>query len=195
MKPVHIIWWRYGKEHDPGGSTFQINPAERVAAHLDDKLARQRAEPEAQRRCWQLDDDVLIERVHPDNRLFGPDTRVYYLPKRGLAVIENLRFPDPADARWSWYLHVARIYPDPARNCWIKQDLFADIVTDAGCRETLVVDLDDLATALDLGLVTVAQTSQILRQTQAAVHAINRGEFPFPEIERGRAAARSLGWL
>jgi predicted RNA-binding protein associated with RNAse of E/G family len=58
----------------------------------------------------------------------------------------------------------------------------------------MVVDLDDLATAIDLGLATPAETSLILRQTQAAVHAINRGEFPFPEIARGRVACRALGW-
>jgi len=40
----------------------------------------------------------------------------------------------------------------------------------------------------------MAETSQILRQTQAAVNAINQGEFPFPEIERGRGACRALGW-
>jgi len=194
MKPVPIIWWRYGKEHDPGGQTFQLNPPEVVAAHLGTKLARQRAEPPDAPRCWWVDDELLIERARVPDPIFGPDTRMYYLPRRGLAVVENLHFPQPEDARWSWYIHVARIFLDDARECWIKQDLFADIVADRAARECLVVDLDDLATALELGLVTTAETSQILRQTQAAVHAINRGEFPFPEIERGREACRKLGW-
>jgi hypothetical protein len=194
MKPMPILWWRYGKEHDPSGSTFQLNPPEVVAAHLDEKLARQRAEPPDAARCWQVDDDLLIERARVPDPIFGSDTRMYYLPKRGLAVVENLHFPQPEDARWSWYIHVARIYHDEARGCWIKQDLFADIVADRAARECLVVDLDDLAAALDLGLVTAVEAGQILRQTQAAVHAINRGAFPFPEIERGREACRGLGW-
>jgi hypothetical protein len=165
-----------------------------VTAHLDDKLAIQRAEPADQHRCWQVDDEVLIERAIPSAHLSGPDTRIYYLPKRGLAAIENIHFRRPEDQRWNWYIHVVRLYPDAARDCWIMQDLFTDLVTDAGCRESMVVDLDDLATALDIGLITPAETSHILRLTDAAVHAIGRGEFPFPEIERGRTAGLALGW-
>jgi hypothetical protein len=194
MKPVNIIWWRFGKEHDPGGGTFRLNPARLVAAHLDDKLALQRAEPEDQHRCWQVDAEVLIERANPSTLHCGPDTRIYYLPQRGLAAIENIHFRRPEDQRWSWYIHMVRLYHDTARDCWIMQDLFTDLVTDAGCRDSMVVDLDDLATALDIGLVTPAETSRILRLTNDAVQAISRGEFPFPEIVRGREAGKALGW-
>jgi hypothetical protein len=192
MNPAHIVWWRYGKEHDPAGSVFQRNPPEVVAAHIDQKLALLRALPPEAQTGWQLDEGLLIEKARAGYG-FGPDTRVYYLVERGLAVVENVYFPPP-DERWSWYLHLAHIYPDAARGCWIKQDLFADVILDRAGREALVIDLDDLATALDLGLVTPAQTSAILRQTAAVVRAVLRGEFPFPEIERARAACQSLGW-
>jgi hypothetical protein len=33
-----------------------------------------------------------------------------------------------------------------------------------------------------------------LRRTEAVTRAIAHGEFPFPEIERARAACRELGW-
>jgi hypothetical protein len=193
MRPAHIVWWRYGKEHDPGGSAFQVNPPQVVAAHIDQKLARLRALPAEAQTGRQVDEGLLIEKARPDAYAFGPDTRVYYLVARGLAVVENIRFPPP-DERWSWYVHLARITFDAGRDCWIKQDLFADVILDRAGREALVIDLDDLATALDLGLVTPAETSAILRQTDAVVRAIHAGAFPFPEIERARAACKVLGW-
>ena len=56
-----------------------------------------------------------------------------------------------------------------------------------------MVDLNDLATALDLGLVTPAQASRVLRNTNAAVRAIERGEFPFSEIVRGAGGLPRVG--
>jgi predicted RNA-binding protein associated with RNAse of E/G family len=58
----------------------------------------------------------------------------------------------------------------------------------------LVIDLDDVATALDVGLLTPPQASSVLRTTNAAVRTIERGGFPFPEVVRGQAACVQLGW-
>ena len=193
MKQTLIVWWRYGKEHDPAGGNFRVNPPGVVAAHIDQKVAAARRTPEADWRWWQVDDELLIERANPSGFGFGSDTRIYYLPRRGLAVIENNKFPAP-DEHWTWYLHVADILWDAARECWIKQDLFADILVDRDGQRTLVIDLDDLANALDIGLLTAEQTSAVLRTTNAAVRAIEGEGFPFPEIEQARAACRELGW-
>lgn len=197
MNKTLVVWWRYGKEHDPAhdpaGDEFRVNPAGVISAHIDQKVAAARKWPAADWRWWQVDDELLIERVDPTALHCGPDTRIFYLLRRGLAVIENNHFAPP-DEHWTWYLHVADIFFDAARDCWIKQDLFADILVDRGRREMLVIDLDDVATGLDLGLLTPPQASSVLRTTNATVRAIESGDFPFPEIVRGRAACEELGW-
>lgn len=196
MKRSLVVWWRYGKEHDPAAGAFRVNPPGVVSAHIDQKIAAARRWPAADWRWWQVDDELLVERADPSSVsgfAFGPDTRIYYLLRRGLAVIENIHFAEP-NLRWTWYMHVADIFWDAARDCWIKQDLFADILVDRGGREMLVIDLDDVATGLDLGLLTPPHASTVLRTTNAAVRAIEGGDFPFPEIVRGQAACQELGW-
>ncbi len=193
MKPTHIIWWRYGKVHYPGGQTFQVNPPALVTDHVDKRVARRHTLLPDQEPCWEVDGDLLVERADPAGFHYGPDTRFHYLVRQGLLVVENIHLDPPHD-RWAWYIHVADIYYDPARECWISQDMFADILVDRSGRYSLVDDLDDLATALDLGLLTPAQASRVLRSTDAAVRAIERGEFPFPDLARGQAACRELGW-
>jgi hypothetical protein len=194
MNKTLVLWWRYGKEHDPAGNDYRVNPLGVVARHLDEKAAAFRSCPGDQWRWWQVDDDLLIERADPHGHNYGPDTRIYYLPRRGLGVIENLHHAALNNDRWRWFMHVADTYWDAGRECWVMQDMFADILVDASGRACRVTDLDDLATALDLGLLTPPQASTVLRTTQATVDAIQQGQFPFPEIERARAACRELGW-
>ncbi len=186
-----MAWWSYGKEHH--GDDLRLNSPETIASHLDAKIASFRATPNDEWRWWQVDDDLLVERPKPDSRWCGPDTRIYYLVRRGLGIIENIHYPPPDD-RWTWYIHLADIFYDPARECWIMKDLFSDILVDGDERTCRVLDLDDLADALDLGLLTPAQTSEILRRTDLTLTAVAKGAFPFPEIERGWAACKELGW-
>jgi hypothetical protein len=193
MNKTLVVWWRYGKEHDPAAGAFRVNPPGVISAHIDQKIAAARLWSAADWRWWQVDDELLIERADPTGYGFGLDTRIYYLVRRGLAVIENIQFPAPNE-HWTWYIHVADIFWDTARECWIKQDLFADILVDRGGRETLVIDLDDVATGLDLGLLTPPHASTVLRTTNVAVRAIASGKFPFPEIVRAQAACKELGW-
>ena len=193
MNKTLVVWWRYGKEHNPAGDDFRVNPPGVVARHLDEKAAAFRAWPADDWRWWQVDDELLIERADPTGYNYGPDTRIYYLPQRGLGVIENLRRPSPNE-RWSWFIHVADTYWDAARACWIMQDMFADILVERSGREARIFDLDEVGTGLDLGLLTPPQASTVLRTTNAAVRAIEAGMFPFPEIERGREAGKALGW-
>ena len=191
MHRTLVIWWRYGKEHSE--ESFRLNSPEVIAAHLDEKVAHFRQTPEAAWRWWQVDDGVMVERPVPDNLFMREDTRIYYLPSRGLAVIENIHLRPPHDI-WPWYLHLANIAYDGNRTTWVKQDLFCDILIGRDGRSHQVIDLNDLATALDIGLLSPQQTSDVLRRTETTTRAIARGEFPFPEIERARAACRELGW-
>jgi len=193
MNKTLVIWWRYGKEHNPAGDEFRVNPPGVISRHLDEKVAAFRQWPANDWRWWQVDDELLIERADPSGYNYGPDTRIYYLPRRGLGVIENIRRPAPNE-RWSWFIHLADTYWDAARECWIMQDMFADILVERGGREARVFDLDELGTGLDLGLLTPPQASNVLRDTNAALRAIEAGMFPFPEIARGQAASKELGW-
>ena len=193
MHKTLIIWHRYGKEHADNPDELRVNPPEVIAAQLDTRRAHFRATPEADWRWWQVDETLLIERPLADEGSYQADTRIYYLLPQGLAVIENFHFPPPNDDL-RWYIHLAEFAFDPARQCWVMKDMFCDILAPADTRAPLVIDLDDLATALDLGLLTPAQASRILRQTEAARRAMRRGEFPFAELERARAAGRALGW-
>jgi predicted RNA-binding protein associated with RNAse of E/G family len=164
-----------------------------VANYLDQKVARKKALPPEQQVCWEVDGDLLVERAIPEAPHFGPDTRFHYLVRHGLLVVENIHIQPPHD-HWDWFMHVADIYFDQARECWISQDLFVDILVDRSGRRSLVVDLDDTATALDLGLLTPARASQVLRTTDETVRAIEAGEFPFKDLVRGQAACKELGW-
>jgi len=193
LKKTLVVWWRYGKEHDPAGGDFRVNPPGVVATHIDQKVAAARHTPEADWRWWQVDDELLIERLDPNGLNYGPDTRIYYLPQRSLGVIENLRRRPPHE-RWSWFIHVADTYWDARRECWIMQDMFADILVERDDRQYRVGDLDEVGTALDLGLLTPPQASTVLRNTDAALRAIEAGGFPFPEIVRAREACRELRW-
>ena len=193
MQKTLIIWHRYGKEHAEDPDDLRVNAPEMVAAQLDNRLAQFRATPQNDWRWWQVDEALLIERPLVDGYSYRADTRIYYLIPQGMAVIENYHFLPPNDDL-RWYIHLADTTFDSTRQCWVMKDLFCDVVATADTRSPIVIDLDDLATALDIGLVTAAQASDILRKTEIARHAMSRGVFPFAEMERARAAARTLGW-
>jgi predicted RNA-binding protein associated with RNAse of E/G family len=74
------------------------------------------------------------------------------------------------------------------------KDLFTDILVRPDNSLLAVLDLDDLAQAQELGLVSPTQVNDILRKTQLSIQRINYGEFPFPEIIQGQQACRELGW-
>lgn len=189
-KPL-VVWWRFGKEHSE--ESFRVNSPDVVAAHLDGKIAVARQTPTADWRWWQEDASLIVERPTPDSWLYRPDTHIYYLVERGLAVIENIHVAEWGD-EWRWYIRVADIFRDEGRDAWIMQDLFCDIIVHEDNHRYRLYDLHDLGNALDMGLLTPARTSDILRRTNAALQAIEAGEFPFPEIRRGQDACLRLGW-
>lgn len=120
-----VIWWRFGKEHGKGDG-FGVNPPTIIEQHLDAKAAHFRNTPDEQWR-WLRDGSLIVERPDPNGYGYGQDTRIYYLVERGLTIIENIHLPGPR-AAWSWYIHLANIFYDAQRQCWISQDLFCDIL-------------------------------------------------------------------
>ena len=94
----------------------------------------------------------------------------------------------------TWYLHICEYFYDQERACWVMKDLFTDILVSKENKLLAVLDLDDLAEAQELGLVSAVQVNRILRKTQHIVDRIRKGEFPFPEIVQGQLACRELGW-
>lgn len=193
MQKTLIVWWRYGKEH--GAEDFRVNPPEVIAEHIASKAAAFKAEAGADWPWWQVDDEVLIERPLPGR--FSPDTRIYYLLQRGLVVIENIHFKPP-DAHWKWYVHLADTTFDPAHDCWVMQDLFCDVLIDPDNQTCRLIDLVDLAEAVQVGLIDKPKTVEILRRTDQLLAAVARDSFltpdtfPFPEIARAQAAWADL---
>ncbi|HVG01195.1 MAG TPA: hypothetical protein VND68_15250 [Chloroflexia bacterium] len=184
------VWWRFGKEHSE--EEFRVNDPSVVAAHLDEKLARFR-QADADAWPWWQEGGLLVEKPTPDSWLYNSDTLIYYLVERGLCVVENIHAPDWGD-EWRWYVHIADVFYDGEREAWIMKDLFCDVIVHEDCRRYRVLDLHDLANALDIGLISPPQASDILRRTEEVLRSIERGEFPYPEMVRGAEICRGLGW-
>jgi len=186
-----VVWWRFGREH--GGERFECNPPEVIEAHIQRKADRFRRTPADAWRWWQVDQDLIIERPPASEPLFGADSRIYYLLNRGLSVIKNICYPPPDDC-WKWHIHIADFPYDQARECWLMKDLFCDIVVAPDDRTFKVLDLPDVAQALDVGLISHPESREILRRVSWVVNEISRRAFPFAEVQRAEAAARRLGW-
>lgn len=189
--PTLLIWHRFGKEH--AETEFRINPPEIIAQHLHNRAAlfRGRTNPDDWR-WFQVDDALIVERPSPDPVLFGPETRIFYLLKEGLAVLEDIR-PHRTD-RWRWYIHLADFAFHTELDCWVMKDLFVDVVIAPDACLHQVDDLNDLALALEMGLITPAKAAEVLRRTDGLINGIVKGAFPFEEVLRGREACRALGW-
>ena len=196
MQRTNIIWWRYGKEHerlDPEPPYIRANPPHMAQDALDHRLATHQAEAQNGWRIWQVAENLLVERAwQPYAAWAGPDTFFHYLLDQGVAAMENFH-----SRRYGavWYLHICDYLYDEGRACWIMKDLFTDILVRPDNTLLAVLDLDDLAQAQELGLVSTAEVNKILRKTQQTIQRINFGEFPFPEIAQGQQACQKLGWL
>lgn len=188
-----IVWWKFGKEDAGSQEDLRIFPPEVVAAQIEKRLAYYRAFPESDWRWWQVSDTLLVERPVANGRTYTEDTRIYYLIPRGLVVVERAHFPAPYE-RFTWCIHLSKTYFDWERRYWLMKDLFCDILIDERNDSTEVLDLNELAQALDIGLIDIPQASEILHRTDVTLRAIRRGDFPFPEIQQARSACYELGW-
>ncbi len=191
MQQTLVIWWRFGKEHGEG-SGFRVNPTALIAEHLDKKVARFRNTPTAQWRWWR-DGNILVERPDPDGNFYGPDSRIYYLVDQGLTIVENIHLPPPRQ-EWTWYIHLADIFYDEQRQCWINQDLFCDILLTRDGQRYHVMDLADLGTALQIGLLSATTASTILGRTDRVLTSIVQGDFPFVKVKQAQALSHRMGW-
>lgn len=186
-----ILWWRVGKEH--GAEDFRINPPELIDDSLAKKAAAFRKTPPDSWRWFQVSEDLIVERWDDSPSHTGPDTRIYYLLERGLSVIENIHLPPPDD-KWKWYIHLSDFEFHRGLSCWLMKDLFCDILVENDDRSYHLYDLPDVARALDVGLITKADTRDILKRVDWTVDCLYSGKFPFEEIERGREACKKIGW-
>jgi hypothetical protein len=186
-----IVWWRFGKEQEE--DEIAVYPDEVVAAHLREKVERFRRLDEEYWRWWQVDKDLIIERPPPQGPLFGPDSRIYYLLDLGLSVIEEVHMPPPDD-RWKWYIRISDFIRDEKLGCWLMKDQFCDIVVEYDDRTYHLYGLPAMAQALDVGLITTAESGAILQRIDWVVNCLAKGEFPFSQIQRGQAAAKKMGW-
>ena len=75
-----------------------------------------------------------------------------------------------------WYCDIVEYTRRPEDNALIVTDLLADIILYPDGRMH-VVDLDELAEALEKGLITQAQTTACLRQLNNLITIIYRDKF------------------
>lgn len=190
-----VIWRRFGKEHGEGQG-FQVNPPEVVAAHIQNKLEQNRQTPDSNWRWWQLSEDVIIERglgVYPGA---SPGTYsgeiIYYLPRKNLALMWRPGYIN-SGREWTWYVHIGETQFDDHYGCWIFKDLFADVLIADDNITHGVYDLDDIAHALEIGLIDAQQVISILRTTQSIVDTIRSGEFPIKEVIEYECELKELG--
>jgi hypothetical protein len=196
LKKTMITWWRYGKEHeriDPNPPYLRANSPAMADEALDSRLARHRAEPADAWRMWRVTPNLMIERVEEPHPAYArADTLFHYLLDQGVAIMEN--FYSRRYGRVD-YIHICEYFFDEPRQSWIMKDLFTDLLVTAEGRLVTVLDLDDLADAQAIGLVSPVQAEDILRRTQAIIRLITNGGYPFKEMRIAHRAAHLLGWL
>lgn len=191
ITPTLLVWWRYGKEH--GQEECRCNEPEVVEAHLHRKIDPFRRTPQENWRWFQAGPDLIVEKWEDSPETAGPDTHIYYLLDKGLAVIENVHFPPPDD-NWKWYIHIADFEYSEKLGAWLMKDLFVDLCIEPDNHTYQIFDLPDLACALDAGLISHQDSRRILERVDWLVKQIVHRKFPLEEIEHGREACRILGW-
>ena len=188
FKKTLIVWRRTGKE-DREDETFKVNPPEVVRQSLIDKRDKFSQTSDDNWTWWYFNDELIVERNRPGN---DPNVLYYHLPKRQWIIVENATIahlgPD-----WTWYVHIGDTAWDDDLDCWVFTDLFIDVLVHRDCRTHTIVDMDDLAQAIDVGLAPPKQVAHILRHTQILIETIQSGNFPPPEILPCREILRQQG--
>ena len=143
-------------------------------------LYRKRIIPEE---CIELKDDVVLYRdkeviitrwmtLHPKKTLHHGYS-CYFLD-RGFKVS---KFYGHDNELISWYCDIISHTWDASTDTYVFTDLLADVIVypDGFVR---VVDLDELADALENGLITSAQLQTALRHLDKLLSIIYKGGFP-----------------
>ena len=189
MKRTLVVWRRLGKEHGEGQG-FRVNPSDVVSAHIQRKVTAFRETPDDTWRWWQVTDELIVERPFAAPG-FGPESLIYYLPQQNWAFVEHACFAG-LGPEWPWYVHIGSTCWDQKHGCWVFTDLFCDVIVGQDLSTHSVLDLNDLARACDIGLVSGAQLTAALDSTQELVDRIRAGQFPPPELGQGRQLAGEL---
>lgn len=132
--------------------------------------------------CIPLKDDVIVEQTE-DHILttwqtINPKTAFdhgssCYLLKDGLKISKFYR---PDGSLLYWYCDIVEYERNEAENMLIVIDLLADVIIYPDGR-TKVVDLDELADALENGLITQKQMTASLRQLDHLLSLLYRDKF------------------
>lgn len=149
------------------------------------KLYRKRLIPAE---CILLKDDVIVKQTEDlivttwktlnPKTAFTHGCSCYFL-REGLKLSKFYRADD---SLLYWYCDIVDYSYDPAEHSLTSTDLLADVIVypDGRCK---VVDLDELADALDKGLIDTEQLTRSLRQLNALLVLIYRDKFDHLQAE------------
>lgn len=142
-------------------------------------LYRKRLIPEE---CVQLKDDIIL---FQDDKLIITKWNTLH-PKKDLhhgyscycldKGIKISKFLDSDNQLLCWYCDIITYSFDPVENAYVFTDLLADVILKPG-EQIEVVDLDELADACELELITPKQLILSLRQLDELLKCIQSGEF------------------
>lgn len=193
MEKTLIVWRRLGKEHGEHRG-FKVNPPNVVKKHLQEKVDKFRRIAESEWRWWQIAGNMIIERpiVAKDSQIVSDHTVIYYLLERNWVVMQNVDYP--GFVGWPWYVHIGDISFYEDLQSYVMRDLFCDILIKENCSDHTVLDLDELATGHDLGLIATADLYKALNSAQSLLDQIRSGLFPPEEIIQCQEELHSLRW-
>ncbi len=199
MERTMVIWRKLGKEHDERGY-LRINRPAVISAYLQDQVDRFRQLPEAEWRWWQLSEEVIVEKpfAGEEGKPAGvedwrPARAIYHLPRRKWVVVEDAAVRG-FEWAYGWYVHIGDITYNPDYSSWIFTDYFCDVIIREDGQTHSVMDLDDLGSAIALGLITSKQAAGILTDTQKLIDLVRLGGFPPREICEFQKQIDDFGW-
>ena len=132
--------------------------------------------------CVELKDDVILKRtdsmIVTKWKTINPKTEFdhgssVYIYEKGIKIS---KFYKEDGSLLYWYIDIVEYTPDHDKGELTVTDLLADVVIYPSGR-LKVVDLDELADALEKGLITQEQTSNCLRQLNNLLVTIQRDKF------------------
>lgn len=120
-------------------------------------------------------DDLLVTRwtaIKPRSDFYGGVS--YAFLKEGYKLG---RFHDSEGGFLYWYCDVVDVLYDSGKDEYVFEDLLVDMKVLPG-GETRVLDTDELADALEAGLITTAQACRALKTLDRLLKMVYEGNFP-----------------
>lgn len=142
--------------------------------------------------CIALKDDMIIEeneevvitqwKTLKPKAAFSHGSSCYFL-KEGIKVSKFYR---EDNTLLYWYCDIVDCVYEPAKNVLTVTDLLADVIVHPDGR-VKIMDLDELAEALDRGLITPELLSACLRRLHNLLSLIDRDKFDRLQMRLNRA--------